>query len=195
MKRSSGERAATIAASPRGSGARSAAHARRGERERVVGQRDRRGRGQALELIGAQLAQAAEVRDAEVLADADERDALGGHAQLGEPGEDLGDLQLVVEVGLEPQHVLAVAAGRERARRAPRSSRDRLRAEEARPHGAQLRVADIGHRPLVQHVAPHDDALDERRLQQRLRRRVAVGHVQRPGADGAARAAAPRAAV
>ena len=114
MKRSSGERAATIAASPRGSGARSAAHALRGERERVAGQRDRRGRGQALELIGAQLAQAAEVRDAEVLADADERDALGGHAQLGEPGQDLGDLQLVVEVGLEPQHVLAVAAGGER---------------------------------------------------------------------------------
>jgi hypothetical protein len=46
-----------------------------------------------------------------VLADADQGDPLGGNAQTGQAGEDLGDLQLVIKVRLEPQHVLPVAVG------------------------------------------------------------------------------------
>ena len=161
----------------------------RGQRQRVVAQGGRRHGGQALELIGAQLAEAAEVRDAEVLADADEGDALGGHVQLGEPSEDLRDLQLVVEIGLEPQQVVPLARGREGGVALLEGAPLRLEpspvvglGEEARADGAQLRVADVGHRALVKDVAPHDDPLDERRLQQRGGRRVAVGHVQPPRA-------------
>jgi hypothetical protein len=43
-----------------------------------------------------------EAGDAGVLADADQGDPLGGHAEAGQPVQDLDDLQLVVEVGLEP---------------------------------------------------------------------------------------------
>ena len=46
-----------------------------------------------------------------VLADADQGDALRRNAEVGQAGEDLDDLQLVVQVRLEPQHVLAVAVG------------------------------------------------------------------------------------
>ena len=35
------------------------------------------------------------------------------HAEVGQAGEDLDDLELVVQVRLEPQHVLAVAVGRQ----------------------------------------------------------------------------------
>jgi hypothetical protein len=69
---------------------------------------------QRAQLGGGQLPEAAEAGDAGVLADADQRDAPGGHPQTGQPGEDLGDLELVIQVGLEPQHVLPVAVGLQR---------------------------------------------------------------------------------
>ena len=131
------------------------------------------------------------MRDAGVLADADERDAPGRHLQRGEPGEDLRELQLVVEVGLEPEHVAAVAVGLER-RVAGLELRQRpLRAEKPGPHAAQLCVAGRGHRALVQHVAPREAVADER--PQPRRRRVAVGDVERTVARRTRRAVVARA--
>ncbi|MFH8553799.1 hypothetical protein ACH4FE_09300 [Streptomyces celluloflavus] len=43
--------------------------------------------------------------------DTDQGDALRGHTELGEAGEDLDDLELVVEVRLPPQHVRTLAMG------------------------------------------------------------------------------------
>jgi hypothetical protein len=79
---------------------------------------------------------------------------LGGHPQRGEPGQDLRDLQLVVEIGLEPQQVLAVAPGGEGGVALLEVAALRLElgptvgvGQEARADGAQLRVADVGHGP------------------------------------------------
>jgi hypothetical protein len=72
-------------------------------------------RRQSAELGGVELAEPAEVADAKVLADADQRDPLRRDVELFELGQDLDELQLVVEVGLEPQHVLAKAMRLERS--------------------------------------------------------------------------------
>ncbi len=93
----------------------------RGVLERRRGQRRRGHRRQPAELIGIELAQAAEVGDAGVLTDADERRPVGRHVQRMEPGDDLDQLQLVVEIGFEPQHVPAVAVRLQRAGRARRA--------------------------------------------------------------------------
>ena len=119
---------------------------------------------QLAQLPGGQLPEAAEPGDARVFAYADQRDALGGNAQTGQAGEDLGDLQLVVQVRLEPQHVLPVAGGLqgliplvELAHRlgVPGAL---VAGEVVRPDPAQLGRRGLGHRPLVQNVAPVDHA-------------------------------------
>ena len=69
------------------------------------------------------------MRDAEVLADADERDPLPRHLEPVQAREDVDDLQLVVEIRFEPEDVLA--------------------GEERGPDPPQLRVRNlVGHRPL-----------------------------------------------
>src|SRR3954454_21226825 len=58
---------------------------------------------QLAKLLRRQLAEPAEVRDPDMLADLAQRH-LGVRAQ---PREDLGELKLVVEIGLKPQAVVA----------------------------------------------------------------------------------------
>lgn len=120
-----------------------------------------------------------------MLADADQRDPVRRNAEVGQPGEDLRELELVVEVGLEPEDVLAVAAGGElavtRLEVAPRPLDGRRVGanEEARADRAQLGVVDVRDRPLMERVAPDDEARGEARRAQRDRGRVAVGDVER----------------
>jgi hypothetical protein len=47
---------------------------------------------QLAQLLGGQLSEAAEAGDARVFAYADQGGALGGNTQIGQAGEDLGDL-------------------------------------------------------------------------------------------------------
>jgi hypothetical protein len=161
------------------------------ELDRLGRERDGGARRQRGELRAVELAQPAEAREADVLADAHERDPLGLDAQARKLVEDLRDLQLVVEVGLEPQHVLAVGGRRQRGvalleRGAhPVDTVAAVRGvdpvgggQEARAHLAQLVVADGRHRPLVQHVAPDDQARCQAGLAQRGRGRVAVCDVE-----------------
>ena len=109
-----------------------------------------------------------------------------GTCQRAEHREDLDDLQLVVEVGLEPQHEVAGAVLRERAV-APLELGERpdvvgvLAREEARADPAQLGVRDVGHRALVEHVAPREHRVGEAGAEDAGHRRVAVGDVQRRG--------------
>ena len=104
-KRSWGERLAATSPSPPGSAARS----RPGGGAQVEGLGGQRGGGlqQAGELPGLELAQPAEVGDAGVLADADQPDPVRRHPEVAERGQDLGELELVVQVGLEPEQVVA----------------------------------------------------------------------------------------
>ncbi len=119
-----------------------------------------------------------------MLADADQRDAVRRYAQGAEHREDLDDLQLVVEVGLEPQHEVARAVLRDRAI-ALLELRQRadvggvLPREEARADPAQLGVGHGGHGALVEHVAPREDRVGEAGAQDAGHRRVAVGDVER----------------
>ena len=112
----------------------------------------------------------------------------GGDAEPREPRQDLDQLELVVEVRLEPQDVGAgvrlerpVALGQlldgaeiggERA------------GEEPRPDAPQLVVGDRGHGPLVQRVAPREDRALHARRAQPGHGRVAVGDVQRVRLSG-----------
>jgi hypothetical protein len=111
----------------------------------------------------------------------------GATSNRRQPRHDLRELELVVEVGLEPQRVLAATARRKRAItlfKAPQHLRsgDPAAGQVLGAHRAQPRVVDVGHRPLVQRAAPDDAPLDQPRLAERLRGRVAVGDVQRPHA-------------
>jgi hypothetical protein len=91
-------------------------------------------------------------------------------------------------VGLEPQHVLAIASGGEGAVALLERAPDALRGwavapgQEAGAPLAQLAVAHLRHRALVQPVAPGDDAGGQTRPAQRRDRRVTVGDVQDAGA-------------
>ncbi|MDP9345244.1 MAG: hypothetical protein M3P44_05915, partial [Actinomycetota bacterium] len=72
-------------------------------------------------------------------------------------------MQLVVEVGLEPQDVAAGAVGGERrvALRELRGGSDVtgvLARQEGGADPAQLSVGDVGHGPFVEHVAPRQHA-------------------------------------
>ena len=154
-KRSSGERLAAIAPRPPGWSAR------RPPRRRRPGRGPRRSsRGgrveQAAELRRLQLAQPAEVGDAGVLADADQGDPVGRHPQVAEGGQDLGDLQLVVEVGLEPEQVLAGPAGRPGRGRAPRTGAAPPRRVDAVGAGEELRPdrAAARRRPVLAGTGP-----------------------------------------
>ena len=155
-----------------GDGAQGLGGGRAEGRPRAGGQFERR-RGQPrarvrvrqlAQLPGGQLPEAAEAGDASVFAYADQGDAFGGNAQIGQAGEDFGDLQLVIQVRLEPQHVLPVAAGLqglvplgELAHRL--GALDAVVAGQVvGPDPAQLGRRDLGHRPLVQDVAPVDHA-------------------------------------
>ena len=104
------------------------------------------------------------MRDADVLAD-----LAQGDVATVQPRQDLGDLELVVEVGLEPQDDVAAVAGERRV--TPMPLRDigvqRLRAQVGAP--AQDRA-------LVQRVAPGQRVDPE--LGERGDRAVAVGDVQ-----------------
>ena len=177
-KRSSGLRAAAIAFRPLGSGARNAAQA-------AVASASASGPSSTAAAESRTAASCSGVSSASPPKCATPGCSpmqisvmrSGATLQRGEPGEDLRELQLVVEVGLEPEHVAAVAVGGER-RVAGLELRQRpLDAEEPGPHAAQLRVAGRGHRALVQHVAPREAVADER--PQPRRRRVAVGDVER----------------
>ena len=80
----------------------------------------------------------------------------------GEPVEQLNELQLIVEIVLEPQYDLVVPCGIAEGRvalgelllyfaqRAPAGGGDELRA----PAGERVERQPGVHRPLVQHVAP-----------------------------------------
>ena len=63
----------------------------------------------ALELCSVEFPESAEVCDPEVLADTDQRDAARIDVQLAEARQYLDHRQLVVQVGLEPEHVCVVA--------------------------------------------------------------------------------------
>ena len=109
---------------------------RRGQPRAGVGPR------QLAQLLRRQLAEAAEPRDAGVLADADQRHAPRRDAELRQPGEDLDDLELVVQVRLEPQDVLAVAVVLQRAVALDEHGRALVtvvgaRPEEERRHGSR----------------------------------------------------------
>jgi len=106
-----------------------------------------------LQLLGVELAEPAEVGDVGILADADQGDPARRDAELAEGGEDLGELELVVEVGLEPQQVLAVAALGQRPVAMLQPAKqlgtvgEVLAGEEVRPDAPQLAVADRGTGP------------------------------------------------
>ena len=113
-----------------------------------------------------------------MLADAREPHALGRQRQ---PGEDLDDLQLVVEVRLEPERDL-FGGGQRLVALAQQLRRG---AQELRPQLAQLVVGHVGHRPLVQRVAPRDDRRAPEGAAQLRDGRVTVRDVQH--ASGARR--------
>ena len=113
-KRSSAWWVPATAARPRGSSSRSAVHAAPAwsSAARVTGVA--RGVCDARELGRVELAETAEVSDPEVLADADQRHPAGVDAELAQPREHLDELELVVEIGLEPEHDIAAGARGER---------------------------------------------------------------------------------
>jgi hypothetical protein len=121
-----------------------------------------------------------------MLADTDHGGPLGGDAECREPGEDLHDVQLVVQVGLEPQHVPPVAGGVESLVSFAEPAQGELtRADRVgggqvgRPDAARLVVVDRGHRAFVEHVEPHEAPVHEPGAGQVGA--VAVGDVQRSG--------------
>src|SRR5205807_9319613 len=77
-----------------------------GELQRARNQRDGV-RDQFRQLSRRQLAQASEVRPTDHLARIDEPYRAGGNTVEPESGQDLDQLELVVEVGVKPEHVPA----------------------------------------------------------------------------------------
>jgi hypothetical protein len=132
-------------------------------------------RPQARELVGLELTEAGEARAPRERADADQLDA--GRA-VGQPGEDLEQLELVVEVVLEPQHD-ALLRGERRGQPLVAGDQVGLRdPEEPRAHGPQLGRAQRGHGALVEHVPPGHEVADDVRLPQPVDRGVAVRDMQ-----------------
>ena len=127
-----------------------------------------------LELVWAQRP--------EVIVGLDQLGALAGERQR------LQQLQLVVEVVLEPEH--DVAARCESVRVEPVAPLERLQqralgapaalAQEARTDDPQLLLRDRRHRTLVQHVLPREHGPAEARLAKRVSRALAVRDVQEP---------------
>ena len=186
-KRSSRDRLAAIVPSPPGSAARSAAQAAAPSPRAAVVSGVATSE-QAGELAGLELAQPAEVGDARVLADADQRDPAGRHPERVQGRQDLGDLELVVQVGLEPEHVLAATVGGQRPVPLLEPARhlhgvDAVGVgDELGPHPPQPGVVEpTRHGPLVQHVGPGDRMPGQPGPAQQVDGDVAVGHVQRPG--------------
>ena len=100
--------------------------------------------------------------------------------------ERVDELELVVEVVLEPEHDLVATAQRvEELRIAQlerredgRSASDATLGEEVSPRSEQLAARQLGDRALVKGVAPRKHGAAERRLSQRLRGAVAVRDVE-----------------
>ncbi len=149
----------------------------------MLGDDRRAHRPQARELLRLELPEAGEARAAGEGADADQLDVLG---PVGQPGEDLDQLELVVEVVLEPQHdglALRERRGealvaREQVGLDGRGVALAERGEVPRPHRAQLLGRQVGHRPLVQHVAPRQPVAGDPGALHGRRRRVAIGDMQ-----------------
>jgi hypothetical protein len=145
---------------------------------------DRRAHGpQAPELVRLELAEAVKVRAPRERADADQLDP---DRAIGHPGQDLQELQLVVEIVLEPQHdslarldggvepLVAVAQTGLHLRRPYLVQRRQVR----RAQRAQLGRRERRDRPLVEDVPPGDDLADDMGLQHRRHGRVAVRDVE-----------------
>src|SRR3954470_4595052 len=138
---------------------------------------------QARELVRLELAEPGEAGAPGEGADADQLDR--GRA-VGQAGQDLDELELVVEVVLEPQHDgLARPEGLIQPLVASAQLLlDLLRAggpeagQVLRAHGPQLGRRERGHRPLVEHVAPGDDVAADSRPPHDVDGRVAVGEVE-----------------
>jgi hypothetical protein len=129
--------------------------------------------------------------DARVLADADQGDPVGRHPEATEGGQDLGELELAVQVGLEPQQVAAVAAGGQGPvavlEPAPGLvAVDPVQAgQEPGPGPAQpVGVQPLGHRALVQDVGPDQGVAGQPGPAQQVGGAVAVGDVEGAGAHG-----------
>ena len=125
--------------------------------------------GELAQLFGRELAEAAEMRDPDVLADLAQHDV-----PALQPREDLGDLELVVEIGLEPQHEVA-RVGVERA--VARLELTHVHADElgAPPHP----VRSFDDRTFVQRIPPGQDRLGDPALLEQPHGAVPVGDVQR----------------
>jgi hypothetical protein len=134
--------------------------------------------------------QGAELGDAHAAEEAVGEDRLDRVGAAVDGVEDLDELQLVVEVVLEPEHddlvarerraepgVAGAHVGLDRVRVTPTAA-----GEEPRPHRAKLLGVEVRrHRPLVQRVAPGDHvAPDPGRLDAR-HRGVAVRDVEHQG--------------
>jgi len=98
----------------------------------------------------------------------------------------LQELQLVVEVVLEPEHHARVRFQRlleepvaplERLQQRPLRSPAAV-AQEPRPHCPQLGRWHVRHRPLVEHVLPREHRAAKRCLPQRVAGALAVRHVE-----------------
>ena len=109
---------------------------------------------------------------------------------LGDAGQDLDQLQLIVQVVLEPEHGLApgrerreeggvgrLEAGQDRVLRPEAGRREERRSGTA--HGGGVTRRD---RPFVQHVAPHDHLAGQRGALDRPGDRIAVHDVR--GVEG-----------
>ncbi len=103
--------------------------------------------------------------------------------------ERVEELELVVEVVLEPEHHVRAAAQRldELPVALLERGEDRLAApptavrEEPGPHVQQLRPRNLGHRPLVERVLPRQHRAAKRRLPQRAPGALPVRDVQKRG--------------
>ena len=100
--------------------------------------------------------------------------------------ERIDELELVVEVVLEPEHDLVATVQRVEELRIAllercedgRSASDAALGEEVSARSEQLPAWQLGNRAFVKGVAPREHGAAERRLSQRLRGAVAVRDVE-----------------
>ncbi len=140
------------------------------------------------DLLGVELAEAVERLDTGESVGADQRQAGVAKVSLREPVEDLEQLELIVEVVLEPEDDLLVVrdrgegvvallqVGQRRLVRCPPSV-----GKEAGPDRTQLLGGEPARdRPFVQHVASGDDRAGGADRRQAVAGGIAVSDVQHP---------------